>query len=217
MRDRSPAAILAALLALAAVAAPVARAEVLEEVVAVVGTTPILASDVDLAEIVELVPPPASGDRDEHRARLLTARIRLELQLLDLEASGTLYRLDLDLERGRLLLLDRASEGAEPELRLVAAGIDRADLDDLALRLVAAEAYAEQRLRSRVTVTVDELEDAYAELVLEPMTTAGATPPPLLEVRDAVRAVLVERKLNDEIERWLADARERFDVTRFGP
>jgi len=217
VRGRSPDAILAVLLALAAIGAPAAPAEVLEEVVAVVGTTPVLESDVDLAEIVQLVPPPASGDRDEHRSRLLTARIRLELQLLDLEASGTLYRLDLDLERARRTLLARAPEDAELERRLEAAGLDRADLDDLALRLVAAEAYAEQRLRSRVTVTVDELEAAYAELVVEPMEAAGAEPPPLLQVRDAVRAVLVERKLNAEIEAWLADARERFDVTRFGP
>ncbi len=217
MRDRSPDAILAALLALAMIASPAAPVEVLEEVVAVVGTTPILESDVDLAEIVGLVPPPSSGDRAEHRARLLSARIRLELQLLDLEASGTLYRLDLDLERARRALLERAPDGAELDRRLAAAGLDRADLDDLALRLVAAEAYAEQRLRSRVTVTVDELEAAYVELVLRPMTSAGTAPPPLLEVRDAVRAVLVERKLNDEIETWLAEASERFDVTRFGP
>ena len=38
---------------------------------------------------------------------------------------------------------------------------------------------------------------------------------PLAAVRDRLFQILVERKLNDEIERWLARAMERQEVLRF--
>lgn len=201
---------------LVAVAAP-AAAEVLEEVVAVVGTTPILASDITLAELVELEPPSPGETEAAYRSRLLTARIRLELQTQDLEASGTLYRLPIELDRAVAALRARAPAAADLDRQLAAAGLDGADLEDLALRLAAVEAYTEHNLRARVTITMDELEAAYREVVAAPITAAGGTPPPLTEVRDRVSRIVVERKLNDEIERWLADARERFDVTRYAP
>jgi len=39
--------------------------------------------------------------------------------------------------------------------------------------------------------------------------------PPLEAVRDRLFQLLVERKLNDEIERWLARAIERQEILRF--
>ena len=44
---------------------------------------------------------------------------------------------------------------------------------------------------------------------------AGAVAPPLAEVREQIYELLIERKLNEEIERWLARARERQEVLRF--
>ncbi|HSL18619.1 MAG TPA: hypothetical protein VLB51_12000, partial [Methylomirabilota bacterium] len=62
--------------------------ETVEEVVAVVDRTPILRSDVDLALLLGIGSAPPDATEAELRSALLDARIRLEVQYRDLEASG---------------------------------------------------------------------------------------------------------------------------------
>jgi hypothetical protein len=193
------------------------RCETVEEVVAVVGKTPILASDLALAELVLLVDREADETPSDHRSRLLDARIRLELQFRDLEESGTLYRLDLDLPDSRSTLLERAGGDQGLTQRLAGHGLTTADLDELSLRIAAANAYIEQRLRPRVSVSLEELQAAYQKLVVEEAEAAGQTTTPLSAVRDQLHQLVVERKLNSEIERWLSSAAERHQITRFRP
>jgi hypothetical protein len=189
--------------------------QVLEEVMAVVDTTPILYSDIELAELVQLVERDPDVTASDHRSRLLDARIRLELQYRDLEESGTLYRLDIDLETALSSLVGRAENEQALRDRLSEQGLDWADLEELALRIAAASAFTEQRLRPRVSVTLDEVRAAYEELVVAGKGSNDETIPPLASVHDDLHHLLLERKLNDEIERWLESIAERHDVTRF--
>lgn len=191
------------------------EAEVIDEVAAAVGTTPILRSDLRLAELVRLEEPESGESAEEFGARLLDARIRLELQFRDLEASGTLYRLDIDVGPARAGLVERAGGDAAVEAALMANGLTAADLDELALRVAVVDAFIEQRLRPRVRVGSDELAAAYRELVAGPIEAAGQSPPPLESVQEELHRLLAERALNDEIERWLSAATEQIEVTRF--
>jgi hypothetical protein len=203
------------LLALAAVSAPADGPVIVEKVLAVVGTAPILTSDVTLAEHVGLLPRDPGESTASYRSRLLDARIRLELQYRDLETSGVLYRLHLETDVVLHELVTRAG-GPEPlATALTAGGFTQEDLDQLALRLAAARAYTEERLRPTVSVTLEEIQQAYEHLVRDQLASSGASAPSLPEVQDRLRALLVERKLNDEIRRWLETARERLGVTRF--
>jgi hypothetical protein len=185
-----------------------------EEIAAVVGATPILHSDLELARIVHLLEPTAEEELEAYHARLLDARIRIELQYRNLEESGTLFRLELDLNRAVQTLADRA--GGEEVLhgRLGQVGLKMDDLEELALRVAAVQAYVEERLRARITVTLEDVEAAYQQLKAE-IEASGETAPPLAAVRDQLHRLVVERKLNWEIERWLEQARERQPVTRF--
>jgi hypothetical protein len=191
--------------------------EVVEEVVAVVAETPVLASDVALAGLVGLLEPDPGEPEAAFRSRLIDARIRLELQYRDLADSGLLYRLEIAPDAVRSELVARA--GGEQELQ---AGLDRyglvwEDLDELSLRIAAAAAYADQRLRPRVRVGFEELQAAYQELVVVEAERSGVPAPPLTEVSDQLHRLLVERQLNQEIEQWLESAAERHEVTRFVP
>ena len=188
---------------------------VVDEVVAVVHTTPILSSDLALAELVRLVPAVEDEAPEDRASRLLDARIRLELQLLDLAATGALYRLEPDVDRVLAAFESRAGGAEALDRGLRAGGLERADVEALALRVAAAEAYVEQRLRPRLTVGLDELERAYRELVVEPVTAQGETPPPLVEVREQLLRVVVERQLNAQLALWLEQAAARSEVTRF--
>lgn len=192
-----------------------ASGAVIEEVVAAVGGTPLLRSDLRLAELVRLVEPGAGESRSIYISRLLDARIKLELQFQDLEESGTLYRLDLDVGSTRTAIVDRGGgeDVLEPLMR--EHGLTFDDVDQLSLRSAAATAYIEQRLRPRLRVTGEEIQAAYYDLVVREAEANGQTAPPIEPLRAQLRHLLMERKLNDEIQRWLDAAAEQHEVTRF--
>lgn len=214
-------------------AAPAAGA--VEEVLAAVGRTPILKSDIELAVLLELAPrdqgpDPTSNaestsgsnrsrdvdDDREYRSRLLDLRINLELEYRDLEQSGVLYRLEADVAGVLEGMIDRAGGREALGPRLEAEGLLWSDVEDLALRVAVTSAYVKERLRPQVTVSLEELDEAYNTLVVARLGIDEDLPP-LSAVRDQLYQLLVERKLNREIELWLAHARERLEVTRFAP
>jgi len=191
------------------------RWETVEEVLAVVGNTPILYSDLELAALVRLIEPEAGEAEQAYRSRLLDARVRLELQFRDLEEGGLLFRLDLDPTTVRAVLVTRAGGQETLGRGLEEAGLDWPDLDELVLRAAAAEAFVEQRLRPRISVSAEEIEGAYQRLLVEEIAGTGEPLPPLDTVRDHLRRLLVEQKLNGEIEHWIEHAGERQEVVRF--
>jgi len=187
-----------------------------EEVVAVVGSTPILYSDITLAALVHLVEAKPMESVEEYRSRLLDARIRLEVEFRDLEETGLLYRLELDTAARRRALIARAGGETALSKGLQREGLEWPDIDELVLRLAAVDAFVEQRLRARVSVNAEEIEAAYQELLVKEIAASDETAPPLSTVRDRLHTLLVERKLNEEIESWLKRAEEHQEVMRFG-
>ena len=180
-----------------------------------VGDTPILLSDSELAVLVRLLERDPSESFEDYRSRLLDARVRLEIQFRDLEDAGLLFRLDLEPERVRGLLVARGGGRESLETQLSTKGLSWPDLDELALRVAAVDAYVEQRLRPRVSVTMEEIEAAYQQLLVNEIAATDETPPPLSMVQEHLRDILVEQKLNVEIENWIQRATERQEVTRF--
>jgi hypothetical protein len=192
------------------------RLQTVEEVLAVVGNTPILYSDVTLAALVHLVEPEPLQPLGEYRSRLLSARVLLEVEFRDLEDSGLLYRLELDTPTYREALIVRAGGEDALDASLQHEGLVWPDVDELVLRVAAVDAFVEQRLRPRISVTMEEIEAAYQELLVNEIAASDEPVPPLSAVRDHLHTLLVERKLNDEIASWLERAEEDQEVMRFG-
>lgn len=181
---------------------------VLEEVVAVVGDAPLLASDLELARLVGL----PGGDDD-----LLGALIRLEVEYRDLEASGALYRLKIDPASTETAFAEHAGGRPALEAALQAHGLKWSDVRLLALRVASVNAYVDQRLRPRVHVTAEDLRQEYRDALVPALAARGVAAPPLAEVREQLQRLLEERRLNQEIASWLEQAQERLGVTRFAP
>lgn len=188
--------------------------ETIDEVLAVVDRNPILQSDLALAAIVGIGPLVQSTDTEGVHDPL-DSRVRLELQYLDLIASGALQRLEIDV--GQQLEAMTAHGGGEVRLReaLATQGLEWEDVEALALRVAAVQTWVKRHLRPRVTVTVRDVEEAYRRVIVEPMRDEGTTPPSLAHVNEDLRRLVSEEKLNAEIERWLDQCRERHRVTRF--
>ena len=191
------------------------RWQTVEEVLAVVGSTPILYSDVTLAALVHLVEPEPMEVPEDYRSRLLSARIRLEVEFRDLEDAGLLYRLELETGPYRDALVARAGGEDVLDVSLRHEGLVWPDIDELVLRVAAIEAFVEQRLRPRISITMEEIEAAYQELLVNEIAVSDEPVPPLSTVRGHLHTLLVERKLNDEIASWLERAEEDQEVMRF--
>ena len=186
--------------------------QTVEEVLAVVGDTPILHSDVELAVLLKIV------DREPietHRTRVLDARIRLEIEFRDLEDGGLLYRLELDTTKVRESLIAGAGGEAVLDQGLEANGLVWPDVDELVLRIAAVNAFVDQRLLPRVSISMEEIEAAYQDLLVKEIAASDEPVPPLATVRQHLHQILVARKLNEEIERWVVRANERQEVMRF--
>jgi hypothetical protein len=110
-----------------------------------------------------------------------------------------------------------AGGGGEETLdrKLLAKGLVWPDVDELVLRIAAVNAFVDQRLLPRVSVSMEEIEAAYQDLLVKEIAASDESIPPLATVREHLRQILVARKLNDEIERWVVRAGERQEVMRF--
>jgi len=183
----------------------------------VVGTTPILLSDVNLATLLRLADVDPEAPAEAQGAATLEARIRLEVQYRSLEASGTVFRLELDVAAVQEALVERAGGRDLLGSLLEPAGLSWSDVEQLAVRSAAARAFVEQRLRPRVSISMEEIEAAYRSIVVDHWDPSLEPPPPLLELKDQLHRLVVERKLNDEIERWIEQSREQIEVTVYRP
>ena len=208
--------LLLALALLAFPAAPAAAAEgdarVVDRVVAVVDEDPILASDLERAIRLGLIER-RTGESDAALSRraldgLIADRLRQhEVGRFGYEEVPVE---EVDAQVARLRARFAAPGGLEAELARL--GLDEAALRQLLARQLAALAFIEERLGPRVFVGVDEIRRYYDGKLVPELAASGQAAPPLDEVRESIRAVLREQRLNQEIERWTEELRREADV-----
>lgn len=189
--------------------------QLVDRVLAVVDGDPILHSDLErLLGLGVVARREGESERDLHR-RALDRMIENRLRLHELDRFG-FDQAPLD-EIDRRYQRIRERFASEAEFR---AELERLDLDDTKLRLLVARqisilAYVEERLGPRVFVGVDDIRRYYDEELRPELAKGGQEPPPIETVREQIRGVLRERRLNEEIDRWTAELRSQADVEDF--
>ncbi len=186
-----------------------------ERVVAVVNRTPILASDVELVELAGLVPrSPEEGDVAYRRA-VTEALIALSLRWQDLDRTGLAARIRPNLEAAWAAVVARAGGDEALADKLAAAGLPESLLRDMVRRMATVEAYAAERFGPFVRPAPQEIETAYLTELKPALAEKGREAPPLKEVRSQLEALLRQRKLAAEVERWTAELAERARIQRY--
>ena len=186
-----------------------------ERVLALVNNVPVLASDVELAEVGALVPrEPAESDADYNRA-VLEALVDLELRWQDLQAAGITTRAQVDLDAAWRTTVERA--GGEEALRekLTRIGFNEAPLRELVRRAAVVQSYVASRFGPFVRPTSQDVETFWQKELAPELKAAGKPVPPLADVRAKVEALLRERKLAAEIDRWTAELAKRAEIVRY--
>jgi len=196
-----------------ALAAPVE----VERVLAVVNGVPVLSSDVELATAGGLVPrEPGESDVD-YRKAVVNALVDLELRWQDLNSSGIALRMPVDLDAAWRAPVQRAG-GEEPlRQRLAQLGLSERDLRELVRRAAVVQAYVASRFAPFVRPAPSEIEAAWRQELVPELEKAGRPVPPLADVRAEVEALLRERKLLAEIDRWTGELAKRAEIVRFLP
>ncbi len=192
-----------------------AAAVEVERVLALVNNVPVLASDVELAEVGVLVPrEPAESDADYTRA-VLEALVDLELRWQDLKAAGITTRAQVDLDAAWRTTVERA--GGEEALRgkLAEIGFNEGPLRELVRRAAVVQSYVASRFGPFVRPTAQEVETFWQKELVPQLTSEGKPVPPLADVRAKVEALLRERKLAAEIDGWTADLAKRAEIVRY--
>ena len=180
---------------------------------AVVDETPILLSDIERAIAFGLVARRDQEDAQTYRQRVLDGLIDQHVRLRDARRferesiAPEAVREQLDAVR------ERFPEPGTFESRLDALGMTEAGLETLLADQLRVLHHVETRLRARVFVSNEAIQQHYDQEVAAHARDSGQPPPPLETIRDAIRALLTERLLDQEITHWTQELRERADIT----
>lgn len=184
----------------------------LDRIMAVVDADPILASELDQVLSFGIVQPQEGQTERDLRRRALDFLIAQRLRFHEVDRFG-FAEVPLDLVDEQFAQV-RARFSSEEQFRqrLAELDLDEQDLRQILARQVMVWVYVEERLGARVFVGLEDIQTYYSEQLVPQLIERGEKIPPLQEVREAVRALLREQRMNEELERWTQELMERADV-----
>lgn len=209
----------AALLALAfgflVCALPTSAADtgrLVDRVVAVVDDDPILESEIEQAIGLGLVERAAGEDDRALRRRVLDGLIEQRLRFHEVDSFGFTSVPVTQIEAHYREIAARFADQAALHARLAELSLTESALRQLVARQLMVLTYVEERLGARVLVGLDDIRAYYQTTLTSEMAARHEPLPPIEAVRENIRALLKEQRLNEEIARWTDDLRRQADV-----
>ncbi len=207
--------ILACLLASVTSLVELRAQELVERILAVVDDDPILLSEVDRALVLGIVESEEGEQEREARRRTLDWLIEQRLRLHEVERYGfePVPASVVDQQANAI----RARIGSEEHFReqLDLLGIDEKGLRQILARQLQVVTFVEERLGLRIFVSLSDIESYYESKVVPRLEKQAEPIPPVQDLREPIRAVIKEERLNQELQRWTDELREDAEVLDF--
>jgi hypothetical protein len=187
--------------------------QAVDRILAVVDEDPILASELEQVIALRLVERRGEEESEEaFRRRVLDRLIEQRLRFHEIDRFG-FAEVPID-EVERQYAAFRAEFPSDEAFarHLEELGLDETALRRLVARQVMVVTYVEERLGPRVFVGLDDITAYYNDVLAPEMGARGQPLPPIQEVREAIREVLRQERLNREIERWTEELRRKAEV-----
>jgi hypothetical protein len=183
-----------------------------DRILAVVDDDPILASEVDQILAFGIVKPePDEDERDTHR-RALDFLIEERLRFHEVDRFG-FAEVPIDVVDGEFARLQQRLGGpVKFDKVLTELGLDEQGARQLLARQIMIWIYVEERLGARIFVSLDDIRQYYDEELVPQLAERGSEVPPMSEVREPIRSLLREQRMNEELERWTAELVQAADV-----
>jgi hypothetical protein len=202
----------AVLVAFAASLVAQEEAAVIDRILAVVDEDPILDSEVEQVIGLGLVERQEEEEEEEYRRRILKGLIDQRLRFHEIDRFGFAELPVDEVERQFAAFREGFDNEEEFARRLAELALDESALKQLVARQMMVVTYVEERLGARVFVGLDDINAYYEDVLAVEMAARGEPLPPIQEVREEIRIVLRQQRLNDEIDRWTEELRQKADI-----
>jgi len=198
--------------AMAAPQAPAADPTLRDRIVAVVDGDPILQSDVERAQALGTAPPPAGSSERDARRRVLDGLIEERLRVHEVERYG-FEQVPVEMIGKQVeTIRSRFPSDEAFRKRLQSLGMTMEGLQQLVAQQLQVLVYVDELLGARVFVGLEEIEAYYQRTLVPQLREKGQAVPPLDDVREQIREVLRQQRLNEELQHWTAELRRGADV-----
>jgi hypothetical protein len=188
-----------------------AFAVTVDRIAAVVDQQVLTVSEITQMVEIRFFPRLAKTD-DEHRREVLDALVAQALRYRDVERFGA-EDIPRDTIEARLTeIKGRFTSEADFTAALTRAELTLDELQTLAKRQLQVEAYIQERFAPLVYVTPEDIEEYYRGPWSQQRRERGLPVPPLDQVREEIRDAVRSARLQDEIDKWTAQLRERANV-----
>lgn len=183
-----------------------------DRVLAVVDEDPILQSDLDRVIALGLAQPRSGEDPTAFRRRVLDQLVEERLRFHEMDRFGFEQVPVEDVDAHVAEIRARFKDEAAFQKALRDQGMAVKDLRQVVARQLMVLAYVDEQLGPRVFVSLDDINHYYRTVLTPDLQKRGQQVPPVDEVRDQIRAVLREQRLNEAIEKWTEELRREADV-----
>lgn len=196
-------------------AAPASQPVLKDRIVAVVDEDPILTSDIDRDAGLSLVVRNPGESETAYRRRILALLIDQRLRFHEIDRFGFVQVPVDQVEKNLQEIRSRFPDPAAYQRRLKELGLSENGLKQLVTRQLMVLTYVDERLGPRVFVSLDDI-NAYYRNVMTPALAKQHQPvPPLDDVRESIRQVIREQRLNEEIDRWTEELRNKANIANY--
>lgn len=187
-------------------------ASLADRIVAVVDEDPILWSDVEQTIALGLVEREKDEDDEAFERRVLDRLIDIKLRFHEIDRFGfeelPLSEVDSQYQEIRNRFPDQEAFLE----KLAELGLTPEQVHEILARRLVVSSFVEQRLGPRVFVSLDDIRHYYEETLVPEMRRRGREVPEISAVREQIRRVLREQRLNEEIASWTDELRFKADV-----
>jgi hypothetical protein len=183
-----------------------------DRILAVADDEPIFLSDVEQAIALEALVPATGETSEALRRQVLDRLIDQRLQLHEVERFDAGQVSPEEVEHQLTLIRSRFQDDDTWKSWLVDLGLDEAGVRHVVTQQLKVLRYVAERLAPRIFVDQGDVRSYYEGELTAEMQSRGEPVPPISEIREAIRALLREQRLNVEIETWTQELRLKADV-----
>jgi hypothetical protein len=186
-----------------------------DRIMAVVDEDPILSSDLDRAITLGLVARHEAESDQAFRRRVLDTLIDQRVRFHEVTRFGLEQVPVSQIEEQVEAIRARFSSEEQFRRRLDDVGLDLESLRQLVARQLMVWSYFEEFLGPRIFVSLEDIREYYDETLTPELESHGHPVPPIEQVREEIRQVLKERRLNEAIESKTEELRREADIVNY--